>query len=119
MEQSQLISTFSKLTSRDKAIALSRITFHLTIAARDIFFCSNYDDSDKVKRAIGISEINHRVTSSVISILKDEPRYPDDVLFNILIEIAEKHELVTYFTTICANTLGKIADANPAAETSV
>jgi hypothetical protein len=107
MNRKEMLAQFSSLTRSDQILMLLLVSFNLTIVARDIFAKSS--DQQKLKYATGVSEINHKILSTVITRLKEAGfSYPDEVLVEILYEFFSKYELEQYFCDIWEAAANKI-----------
>jgi hypothetical protein len=85
----QAIETFSSYSIQEKTAFLARLAHELTILARDAYDVGQdgLTDPPRLRR---INEVQHRVTSFLLALIKNDPkRYPDDVLVRIILEHPE------------------------------
>src|SRR5262245_50841317 len=87
------IETFRKYTLQEKIDFLAYFAHTLTILARDTY-AVGADGLTHPSRLRIMNEIQHRVTSVLIALRRDEAqRYPDDVLVRMMLEHPEDVEL--------------------------
>jgi hypothetical protein len=90
MTAKALAQTFSALSSDEQAGLVAQWSHLLTIDARDTYIPGTQGIADPV-RLRGFNEIQHRVSSQLLSILEaDDKRCPDDVFLNNLVESAQE-----------------------------
>ena len=83
------IAVFRSYSLEEKAEFLVRLAHALTILARDTYDVGK-DGVTNPERLRTLNEVQHRITSFVLALLKNDPkRYPDDVLVRIIMEHAE------------------------------
>ena len=93
MNVHQAIATFGKYSLQEKIDFLVHFAHTLTILARDTYAVGE-DGLTHPSRLRTINEVQHRVTSFLIALRKDEAqRYPDNVLVRIMLEHPEDMEL--------------------------
>lgn len=79
-------ASFSALEPEEQARFLALLAHELTVAARDAYEVGA-DGLNDPARARAINEVQHRVTGHLVALLRGDPaRYPDDVLFGIVLE---------------------------------
>lgn len=72
-----------------KRYFLSLLVFQLTILAREAYL-DNSKQVAKPKLLRCINEMQHKISGHLLKILKDDKhRYPDDILFMTLFQIAD------------------------------
>jgi hypothetical protein len=77
-------TAFSALTAEQQVLVLSAYAFNLTMLAREGYVAGGDGLSDP-RLLRRINEVQHRVTSAILSRLKDSAeRYPDDVLISVI-----------------------------------
>lgn len=87
------IETFCKYSPQEKSSFLLQFAHALTILACDTYAVGESGLANPSRMRI-INEIQHRVTSSLMALRKNDPeRYPDDVLVRIFVEHPEDPEL--------------------------
>jgi hypothetical protein len=81
----------------------------LTILARDTYAVGE-DGLSHPSRLRTINEVQHRVTSFLIALRKEEAqRYPDDLLVRIILEHPEDMELQRQLRQAFDHLMGKMA----------
>ena len=109
MNVHQAIETFGKYSLQEKIDFLVYFAHTLTILARDTYAVGE-DGLTHPSRLRIINEVQHRVTSFLIALRKDEAqRYPDDVLVRIMLEHPEDVELQRQLQEAFDHLRGKIA----------
>jgi hypothetical protein len=98
MDRPSAKSSFLALSQKDKELVLLSILYQLTIAIRDVFLTET--DGVKLDAAQSASEINHRVLSSIMAVSTGKPRYPDDVLIDIVLDSFSGSSLRRYLPQI-------------------
>lgn len=80
------VASYSALRTKEQACFLAHFAHDLTVVARDAYEVGGDGLSDPaLVRAI--NEVQHRVTSHLSALLRDDPkRYPDGVLIEIFLE---------------------------------
>ena len=79
-------ASFSAMEPEEQARFLALLAHELTVATRDAYEVGG-DGVDDPARTRAINEVQHRVTGHLVALLRGEPaRYPDDVLFGIVLE---------------------------------
>jgi len=94
MANQELLDFYCGLGSSAKVRFLARAAYNLTVELR-----CDYDDAldckMRLQRLQGANELQHHLTAELAHHYNlDEKRYPDDVLFNILIEKAMFYEIL-------------------------
>lgn len=93
MVMDSLVSLFQKLPSSQKALFLSVIAHNLTILARDTYVAGTDAVADP-KRLKAFNELQHKLMGQLLAILLDEEnRYPDDVFFAMVFDMATQSGL--------------------------
>jgi hypothetical protein len=109
MNVHQAIETFGKYSLQEKIDFLLSFAHMLTMLARDTYAVGE-DGLTHPSRLRIINEVQHRVTSFLIALRKDEAhRYPDDVLMRIMLEHPEDVELQRQLQEAFDHLRGKIA----------
>ena len=106
MNVQHAIEVFDNFSPEEKIDVLVQFAHALTILARDTYEVGT-EGLGNPSRLRGINEIQHRVTSFLIALRKnDVKRYPDDVLMRIIWEhpedLALQRQLREAFTHITA-----------------
>jgi hypothetical protein len=87
------IETFCKYSSQGKTNFLLELAHTLTILARDTYEVGRDGLADPT-RLRRINELQHRVMSFLIALMKDDARrYPDDIFVRLILEHPEDLEL--------------------------
>jgi hypothetical protein len=89
MNLQSLAEWLNELSLADRARALNRVSYQLTIHARDYFLASaDEEKSAAARKLIGISELQHKLLSQTGHYLDGEQQavYPVDVFSRILAE---------------------------------
>ncbi len=112
MNVQHAIEVFSTYSPDEKIDFLIQFAHALTILARDTYEVGT-EGLSKPSRLRIINEVQHRVTSFLIALMKnDVKRYPDDTLVRIILEhpedLALQRQLREAFTHITAQ-IGAIA----------
>ncbi|WP_143047793.1 hypothetical protein [Variovorax sp. YR266] len=84
---------FASLPSTQKAAVLVTAAFNLTIEFRGL---RDLQDRDARKMGDALNELQHKLLSQALSESVGRARYPDDVLFAILDEIADTNGVQGY-----------------------
>jgi hypothetical protein len=84
-ETQALAAKYAALSSAEKQTLLLRVIFDLTLECRGVFANSKTPEA-----VIGrsVNELQNKLASHALAELQMQSRYPDDVLFQILEEIA-------------------------------
>jgi hypothetical protein len=86
MDSHSIASAFLALTQQEKIETLVRLAHELTIVGRDTYQVGAAGLSQPA-RLRAINEVQHRVSSHVLALLRNEAaRYPDEVLIKIILE---------------------------------
>jgi hypothetical protein len=86
MEIPRLIHDFLGLSPASQIEALVRLAHELTILGRDAYEPGSLELRHP-QRLRSLNEVQHRVTSHVLALLRGDPgRYPDEVLASIILE---------------------------------
>lgn len=84
---------FYKYSHQDQINFLIRLAHALTILARDTYEVGGKSLTNPFRLRL-INEVQHRVMSFLMSLMKnDEKRYPEDVFLGIILEHPEDLEL--------------------------
>jgi hypothetical protein len=111
MNVAHAIETFCHYSPQEKTHFLIQFAHALTILARDTYAVGEESLTNPSRLRI-INELQHRVTSFLIALTKNEAkRYPDDVLLRILLEHPEDPDLQQQLQ----ETWGKLIDRMAAA----
>jgi hypothetical protein len=111
MNVAHAIKTFCHYSDQEKTQFLIRFAHALTIMARDTYAVGE-DGLTNPSRLRIINELQHRVTSFLIALIKNEvKRYPDDVLLRILLEHPEDMDLQRRLQEMCVQLMAQMATA--------
>lgn len=93
MNVHQAVETFCRYSPQEKTDFLAQFAHALTILARDTYEVGK-DGLTKPSRLRILNEVQHRVISFLIALMKNDPkRYPDEVLVRIMLEHPEDPDL--------------------------
>ena len=98
-----LVEIYLKSPSLKKQAILLGIIYFLTIEYRGVSIDLN-NENMSILRAF--NEIQHKVSSQAISEMHSRPRYPDNIFFQILFEIASYNNI----DSILARVLDEIIE---------
>jgi hypothetical protein len=90
------------LSLAERAKALTRVSYQLTIHARDYLLASaEQEKSAAARKLMGINELQHKLTSQIGHYLEGEQNavYPADVFSRILSETATQYGIRATLTT--------------------
>jgi hypothetical protein len=81
----------------ERAQKLNRISYSLTICARDVATSATLGQATIVHKLLGISELHHKLSAQIAHYHAGEEIkvYPVDVFCRILYNVAAKHEIVS------------------------
>jgi hypothetical protein len=100
----QIISRFESLSSEDKTRALAGVSYHLTIAGRDVALEGACQEQRN--KLLAVSELQHKLVSQMMSLLKNSPnRYPDRDFFMVLDSMSKEAGLIRYLQAAWAKVL--------------
>ena len=89
----QAIEIFRNYSPQEKIDFLVHLAHALTILARDTYEIGG-DDLTHPSRLLRITEVQHRVLSTIIVLMKHEAKhYPDEVLVRRVLEHPEDRDL--------------------------
>jgi hypothetical protein len=98
MDRGLMKARFLALSQTDRELVLLSVLYNLTIAMRDVLHTQT--DSTKIDTAKSVSEINHKVLPFIIASRTGKSRYPDDVLFDIVLDTFSGTALLNYLPQI-------------------
>ena len=82
---------FSGMAETDQRLSLARVSLALTISGRA--FMLDLRDTGLIAALSGINELQHTISGHVAGFGTEVPRYPDEVLWNVLHERAEMYAI--------------------------
>ncbi len=82
---------YLSLPDRRKLVFLAILSNSLTIDVRGFFL--ELSGERLLKALQGLNELQHQLSQHIAAIASGSERYPDDVLWNILSEKAEAHQI--------------------------
>ncbi len=82
---------FASLTLAGKQRFLALVGLDLTIAGRG--FILDRRGEDTIAALAGLNELQHKLLGQIAALATDAERYPDDVLWSILHELATHHSI--------------------------
>jgi hypothetical protein len=105
------IKTFCHYSDQEKMQFLIRFAHALTILARDTYAVGEDGLTNPLRLRV-MNELQHRVTSFLIALMKNEvKRYPDDVLLRILLAHPEDMDLQRRLQEMCAQLMAQMTTA--------
>jgi hypothetical protein len=104
-ELRNVISSFTKLSRDEQAVALARFAFELTIAARDTYVPGS-TAVQFPERLRALNEIQHRVTGRLVDILLGRGwNEADEYVWGIAFETARHAGCIEYVRFACRRAL--------------
>jgi hypothetical protein len=97
-----LAARYASLSSDKKHKFLLTTIFNLTISNRALL-CEFNADTASQSRAI--NELLHKLSSHALATYEARDRYPDDVFFDILTEIASSAEITDAYLAVVLQSL--------------
>ena len=98
MTGDELRNWYMSLTNSSKQIFLAFVSHDLTIHGRA--FTLDSLSGEQLHRAFnGVNELQHQISGHIAGIGLDRDRYPDDVLWQILLEKAGAYGLVNHLNS--------------------
>lgn len=94
MNSDELRDWYLALTDSDKQVFLALVSHHLTIHGR--CFGLDLTGDEQIKAFEGLNEIQHKISSQIAGIGMMRARYPDELLLNILNEMAAAYGLLAH-----------------------
>jgi hypothetical protein len=85
---------FQSLSPDDKARVLGQVSYHFTIAGRDV--ATQGDCQQQRDKLVALNEIQHKLASQFVAILKNSNRYPDEDFFLVLVDLSKKAGMLPY-----------------------
>ncbi|SRR6266511_5040775 len=111
MNVAHAIETFCHYSPQEKTHFLIQFAHAMTILARDTYAVGEEGLRNPSRLRI-INELQHRVTSFLIALMKHEvKRYPDDVLLRIILEHPEDQDLQRQLQETCSQLMAQMATA--------
>ena len=111
MDCNDIIVIFSSLEVEEKISVLARLALELTILARDTYAV----DSESVLKPGQLrayNDIQHKLLGQLCKFLAHDPkRYPDDVFFTIITDMAEQGEFLAHFQATLEKIVGSHEEA--------
>jgi hypothetical protein len=112
MNVARAIETFCHYSPQERTHFLIQFAHALTILARDTYAVAEEGLTNPSRLRI-INELQHRVTSFLITLTKNEvKRYPDDVLLRIMLEHPEDPDLQRQLQETCSQLIDRMAAAS-------
>lgn len=120
MSTNEAIAVFLSYSLAEKKELLAWLSFDLTIAARDSYEVGQ-DGLTHPQRVRRINEVQHRVSSFLLALLRNDPhRYPDKVFINIILSQPDdaglERQLNEAFTRLTTRIAPAARDIGEAAE---
>jgi len=97
-------SRFHQLAGNNRVSVLVTASFNLTIEFRGL---RDVPDGQLRVPANGINELQHKLLSQALSGMSGVGGYPDDVLLNIVEEIATENDVLESVVASLADAIGK------------
>ena len=109
MNMHQAIDTFRHYSPQEKSDFLLHLAHLLTIIARDTYEVGQ-EGLTKPAQLRRINEVQHRVTSFLVALMKQDGHgYPDDVLVRIILEHPEDLDLQQQLQEACSHLMAQMA----------
>ncbi len=90
----EAIERFESLSPDTKAKVLAQVSFHFTIAGRDV--STQGDCQPQRDRLVALNEIQHKLAGQVVAILNNSSRYPDKDFFLVLADMSKRAGMLPY-----------------------
>jgi hypothetical protein len=94
---------FQSLSLDDKARVLGQVSYHFTIAGRDI--STQGDCQQQRDKLVALNEIQHKLASQLVAVLKNSSRYPDEDFFLVLVDLSKKAGMLPYLQSAFTKVL--------------
>ena len=103
---SEMAVSTAQLTPEQRVQLLARLSFELTIAARNTYVCGS-DDIATSHQLRAFNEMQHRLTGCLLGLL--EKRLEDGWLWPFLAELSEKAGCAHDISQACSRALASVA----------
>jgi hypothetical protein len=95
---------FESLPSDDKARVLGQVSYHFTIAGRDV--STQGDCQQQRDRLVALNEIQHKLMAQILALLKNSrDKYPDKDFFLILVDLSKRANMLPYLQSAFSKVL--------------
>lgn len=106
MKTEEAIAVFSNLSAEEQKEFLVRLSHELTMLGRDAYEINSENFTNPAQMR-AINEIQHRISSHLLALIKNETnRYPDEILVRMIIEYPQDSN----FARKSAKAFEQIAD---------
>ena len=105
-----MVERYQRMSTREQALFLSRLAWELTIEARSTYDPDSSDLTDPLKLRL-VNETMHRIMGQLVAVTtQDLDRYPDEVIFEMILDPGEglslRRAANAAFAFVDANTKG-------------
>ena len=108
MTAEEIVSTYQKLDQNQQQRFLANLAFQLTILARFAYEVGT-EGISRLALIRSVNEMQHRLLATLASHIEaDEERFPDDVLFNGMVDEAHTQGFREQFEFAINNTIKRI-----------
>jgi hypothetical protein len=91
----EAIGRFESLSPDDKVRVLGLVSYHFTIAGRDV--STQGDCQQQRDRLVALNEIQHKLVAQILALLKNRSdRYPDKDFFLVLVDMSKRAGMLPY-----------------------
>ena len=91
----ETIGRFAALSPDDKARILGAVSYHFTIAGRDVSL--EGDCQQQRDKLVALNEIQHKLVAQMLALLKiSSERYPDRDFLLILVDMSQQAGMLPY-----------------------
>ena len=95
MENDESRDWYLAQSDANRQLFLTLVSYELTIHGR--CFGVDLKGTAQVNALLGLNELQHQLSSHIFGIATQQPRYPDDVFWNILHEKAASYGILAQF----------------------
>jgi hypothetical protein len=100
----QAIERFEPLSPGDKVRVLGQMSYHFTIAGRDV--STQGDCQQQRDKLVALNEIQHKLVAQILALLKNSSdRYPDKDFFLVLGDVSKRAGMFPYLQGALAKVL--------------
>ena len=90
----EIIERFQSLSVNEKIRVLAQVSYHSTIAGRDVSMQG--DCQQQRGRLIALNEMQHKLAAQILALLKNSKRYSDKDFLLILEDMAKQADTLAY-----------------------
>ena len=100
----EAVRRFESLSPNDKASVLGQVSFHFTIAGRDV--STQGDCQQQRDRLVALNEIQHKLVGQMLALLENRSdRYPDKDFFLVLGDMSKRAGILPYLHGVFTKVL--------------